>query len=103
MQTLAHRRFEAKALYYIDTALVVEYDEFLYCAVASATASAQGGWINNYLSHMKAIGVSQVEFTQRVVANKTASPRDCVVEKAARGQSIFDCFRPICSTTELTL
>ena len=91
MQTLAHRRFEAKALYYIDTVLVVEYDEFLYCAVVSATASAQGEWINSYLSQMKAISARQVELTQGVVANRTASPRGCVAEKAAGVQSIFDC------------
>lgn len=92
VQTLTHCRFEAKALYSIDIVLVVDYDEFLYCPVVPPTARAQGGWINNYLTHMKAIGVSQVEFTQRVVVNKTASPRDCVVDKASKGQSIFDCF-----------
>ena len=92
VQTLTHCRFEAKALYNIDTVLVVDYDEFLYCPVVPPTARAQGGWINNFLSHMKATGVSQVEFTQRVVVNKTASPRNCVVDKASKGESIFDCF-----------
>jgi hypothetical protein len=92
VQTLTHCRFEAKALYNIDTVLVVDYDEFLYCPVVPPTARAQGGWINNLLSHMKAIGVSQLEFTQRVVLNKTESPRNCVVDKASKGESIFDCF-----------
>ena len=90
--TLTHCRFEAKALYGIETVLVVDYDEFLYCPVVAATARAQGLWIHRFMGHMKGIGVSQVEFTQRVVANKTESPRDCVVSQAERGKSIFDCF-----------
>lgn len=92
VQTLTHCRFEAKALYGIETVLVADFDEFLYCPVVGATARAQGGWIHQFLSHMKALGVSQIEFSQRVVFNKTASPRDCVVGQVKKGRSIFDCF-----------
>ena len=92
VQTLTHCRFEARALYGIDNVLVVDFDEFLYCPVASATLKGQSGWINQYFSHMKSVGIDQIEFTQRVLGNKTVSPRDCVVEKAVSGKSIFDCF-----------
>ena len=92
VQTLTHCRFEAKALYGIENVLVVDFDEFLYCPVVAATAKAQSGWINQYFMHMKNLGVSQIEFTQRFVGNKTLSPRNCVIDKTKRGESIFDCF-----------
>lgn len=90
--TLTHCRFEAKALYGIETVLIADFDEFLYCPVVGPTARAQGGWIHQFLSHMKALGVSQIEFSQRVVVNKTKSPRDCIVNHVKNGWSIFDCF-----------
>ena len=73
--------------------MVADFDEFLHCPVVPPTAKAQSDFIHHYLRHMKHNGVEQVEFAQRVVGNKTAlSPRDCVVQKATKQESIFDCF-----------
>ena len=92
VQTLTHCRFEAKALFGIENVLVVDFDEFLYCPVAQPTLRAQASWINQYFLRSKSQGVDQIQFTQRVVGNKTESPRDCVVKNSEEGNSIFDCF-----------
>lgn len=92
VQTLTHCRFEAKALYGIENVLIVDFDEFLYCPIVPSTIKAQSDWIHRYFQRMKNEGINQIEFTQRVVGNKTTSPRDCIIKKTIDGQSIFDCF-----------
>lgn len=92
VQTLTHCRFEASSMYGIEDVLVVDFDEFLYCPEADATAEAQGKYLSNYFMDKRNNGLEQIEFAQRVIGNKTDNPRDCVVEKQKRGLSIYDCF-----------
>jgi hypothetical protein len=90
--TLTQCRFEAKALYGIDNVIVADFDEFLYCPIGGRTASEQAAYLRWFLLSHKMQGVEQLELPQRYVGNRTDSPRDCVIQHAQSGKSIFDCF-----------
>jgi hypothetical protein len=90
--SLTHCRFEAASLYGIEDVLIVDFDEFLYCPEANATAEAQGEYLYNLFVESKKQGVEQIEINQRMIGNKTDSPRDCLVERSSKGLSIYDCF-----------
>jgi len=93
-QTFTQCRFEAKALYGIDTVLILDFDEFLYCPVAEANAKAQSDYMHQFFSFYRRMGVDQIMFPQRLVSNVTQDPRDCIVDKVKRGKSIFECYAP---------
>lgn len=92
--TLTHCRFEAKAVYNIDTVLVVDFDEFLYCPIAHAAPRAQATFFHNFVQYHHGRGVEQVMLPQRLVSNTTASTRDCIVEKVKSNKTFFSCFAP---------
>jgi hypothetical protein len=92
--TLTQCRFEAKAIHNIDTVLVVDFDEFLYCPIAHPAPRAQGTFFHNFVQYHHGRGVEQVMLPQRLVSNTTASTRDCLVEKVKAGKSFFQCFAP---------
>jgi hypothetical protein len=96
--TLTQCRFEAKAALGIDTVIVADFDEFLYCPAGGANPSDQGLYQKSLFRNLKAQGVDQVSLYQRMLANRTSdTPRDCAVKHAldhTKGTSIFDCFAP---------
>jgi len=92
--TLTHCRFEAKAVHNIDTVLVVDFDEFLFCPIAHAAPRAQATFFHNFVQYHHGRGVEQVMLPQRLVSNTTASTRDCIVERVKADKSFFSCFAP---------
>jgi len=92
--TLTHCRFEAKAIYNIDTVLVVDFDEFLFCPIAHAAPRAQATFFHNFVQYHHGRGAEQVMLPQRLVSNTTASTRDCIVERVKARKSFFSCFAP---------
>lgn len=92
VQTLTQCRFEAKAIYGIDHVIVADYDEFLYCPTAGATAKEQGDNIYSLVDTMRLQGIDQVTFQQRMLGNRTEYPRNCIIDKISRNESLFDCF-----------
>lgn len=92
--TLTHCRFEAKAVYNIDTVLVVDFDEFLYCPIAHAAPRAQATFFHNFVQYHHSRGIEQVMLPQRLVSNTTDSTRDCIVDKVKANKPFFSCFAP---------
>lgn len=91
--TFTQCRFEAKAVHDFETVLVVDFDEFLYCSPAQSTRESQRKYIHDVLiAGNKVIGHEQLSVPQRLLYNKTTNARDCLVEAAASGRSIFSCF-----------
>eukprot|EP01034_Spumella_vulgaris_P021876 gene21876-27951_t len=85
--TLTQCRFEAKATLGIDTVIVSDFDEFLYCPAGGSNPSGQAQYQKTLFRNMK-----------RMLANRTSdTPRDCAVKHAldqTKGTSVFDCFAP---------
>lgn len=92
--TLTQCRFEAKAIHNIDTVLVVDFDEFLFCPIAHPAPRAQATFFHNFVQYHHGRGIEQVMLPQRLVSNTTESTRDCVVEKVKGKKSFFSCFAP---------
>lgn len=92
--TFSQCRFEAKALFGIETVLIVDYDEFLYCPVVAASAHAQAAYLSQYIAYHRRMGVEQLILPQRLISNTTADIRGCVVDMVQSGQSIFNCYAP---------
>lgn len=76
----------------IDHVLVCDFDEFLYCPSAGPRARSQAQYIRQFISDASRMGYEQMMIPQRFVVNKTASPRDCIIEKVKNGSSLFDCY-----------
>ena len=51
--TLTHCRFEAKASHGLEDILIVDFDEFLFCPKAGATAASQMSWFHTLLRNYK--------------------------------------------------
>ena len=121
VNTFTHCRFEAKAVYGVERVLAVDFDEFIYCPSAppnpkalrvrpakeqerlkspsaegplTATARDLGRYINTVTATLQEAGLRQIMFQQRVTMNKTASPRDCLVDMSSRSppRSLFNCY-----------
>jgi hypothetical protein len=93
--TYSHCRFEAKALHGVDNMAVADFDEFLYCPLGGGTAKGQSAFLEQFIFHNKYnLKVEQITMPQRVNANRTASPRDCMIAKVAEKRSILECFAP---------
>ena len=92
--TLTHCRFEAKAIHNIDTVLVVDFDEFLFCPIAHPAPRAQATFFHNFVQYHHGRGIQQVMLPQRLVSNTTASTRDCMVDKVKNNNNFLPCFAP---------
>lgn len=92
VNTLTHCRFEAKAIFGIENMIVADFDEFLYCPIVPPTASAQSRYIHTVIQDNINSKYEQLTFPQYVVANKTSSTRDCLIDHVKTGKSIFTCF-----------
>lgn len=97
--TFTQCRFEAKALYGLDSVLISDFDEFFYCSAADADFQSQRKYLRRYLEYHRHMGREQLMFPQRLVLPKTlATPlpknfvRDCLVNNSRNGLSIFECF-----------
>lgn len=95
--TLTHCRFEANSIHGSDNVIVADFDEFLYCPNAAPTFAGQQLFLNNLISKYRGRGIGQLIFLQLWTAAKLAggrysTPRDCLIDKVQRGESIFDCF-----------
>ena len=65
--------------------IMLWYDITLCISAVCGLLSAQG-------QTMRLRGTNQLMFEQRVLANKTASPGDCIEAATSRGGSVFQCF-----------
>jgi hypothetical protein len=101
--TLSQCRMEAKARFGIETVIVVDFDEFLYCPAGGTEPAKQFDFQRKYFASLRRQGYDQVTFLQRTLANKTSdTPFKCVRKmrnewkRNPAGQaSIFDCFAPV--------
>lgn len=89
---MTHCRFEARAVYGITKVLVVDFDEFLYCPSGNPNALTQRSFIREYVNEKVQRNIHQVTFLQKVIANVTDSPRDCMIEKARHNRSVLECY-----------
>lgn len=61
--TLTQCRFEAKTLYGIEKVLVADFDEFLFCPLASSSSvEGQSKYLLSYLRDLELYGIEQVLF-----------------------------------------
>jgi hypothetical protein len=91
--TLTHCRFELKSAYQIETVLILDYDEFLFVPGVSSLSNLRQN-MDKLINIAKLEGVEQSMFLQRWVAPKELPPRNCLMQQAKNGSSIFDCFGP---------
>lgn len=90
--TFTQCRFEAKAMFGIDTVVAADFDEFLLCPRAAPDPEAQNDYLAQFFADARRLRVDQVMFAQRLMLNKTDSPRDCIVNQVSKSESLFDCF-----------
>ena len=81
MLSYAQCRFEAKAAFGIHQAIVVDFDEFLYCKAAKSDPSSQAVFMQQYLESMRAEGKDQIMVGKTTVASRAA----------AFGMTMLDC------------
>lgn len=92
--TNTHCRFEVKAVHQIENVMVADFDEFLYCPEAEASFASQKRNLHAMIRYLDRLKFAQISFPQRWIMNLTSSPRDCMIEYAKKGKSVFDCFGP---------
>lgn len=93
--TNTHCRFEVKAVHNIEHVMVADFDEFLYCEEAQPSFVSQGRNLHAMIKHYEMLKFGQVSFPQRWIITRTVNPRQCMIDHAKTGQSVFDCFGPI--------
>lgn len=81
--TLTHCRFAAKSSYGIEDIIVADFDEFLYCPAGGPTAKGQRNMIHELLDSYRSNGIEQITIPQRILANKTESVRECMIDLIA--------------------
>lgn len=74
--TYTHCRAQLQHLYGIEDVFIADFDEFLYCPRAPATATGQKQYLDRYLAHLKGRGVEQLVVKQRVLVPRTADLHD---------------------------
>lgn len=92
VNTLTHCRFEARALFNIDSVIVADFDEFLFCSNADSSISSLSSYIHKHVNSRNGVSFDQLTFPQVITANKTSNIRDCVVAKTKLNESLFDCY-----------
>lgn len=92
--TNTHCRFEVKAVHQIENVMVTDFDEFLYCPEAAPTFAAQKLNLESMIKYHERLKFGQIAFPQRWIITRTNSPRDCMIDHAKKGESVFDCFGP---------
>lgn len=98
--SLTQCRFEARSKYGLETALVSDFDEFLFCSPGrniNSTAKAQQDIINKCIEDFSRRGIEQVTVDKVQLLRKSVNETvtRCLsrqVLEAANGGSIFDCF-----------
>ena len=93
--TMTHCRFEARARYGIETVLVVDPDEFMFCNTEEMGYSAQRAAIQGVIRNAQAEGGTQM-YMQMIVPSfrelNKLSVTDCMKKAIREGRSIFSCF-----------
>jgi hypothetical protein len=92
--TNTHCRFEVKAVHQIQNVMVADFDEFLYCPEAAPSFASQRQNLESMIYYHERLKFGQLAFPQRWIMTRTSSPRDCMIDHAKRGESVFDCFGP---------
>lgn len=88
--TYTYCRTHLRQTYGIEDVLVVDFDEFLFCPRASATADGQRQYLDEYFQHMRDQGIEQLFVKQRVLVPATPSNNmtDCLLSQVSQAATM---------------
>ncbi|RYG68276.1 hypothetical protein EON64_05525 [archaeon] len=87
--SITYCRYVAKALYGIERVLVLDFDEYVYCASAKPTADDQAVYLAKHMDKLKAQGIEQYVMRQRVQVSRTPDMRQCLLSQIELSKRVY--------------